>query len=95
VLARPSHPCDPRRPRRPRRDDLPALVTAGITAAERSVAAEAVACAIAGNTVVIPSNRVRTAREIAEIVDVVAFELHADVQIGIRGTRAEVRPPGR
>jgi hypothetical protein len=45
--------------------------------------------------VVIPPNRLRTARDIAEIVDLVAFELHADVQIGIRGTRAEVRPPDR
>jgi hypothetical protein len=71
------------------------LVAAAATDAERSVATEAIACAVVGNTVVIPSNGSRTAREIAEIVDLVAFELHADVQIGIRGTRAEVRPPDR
>jgi hypothetical protein len=59
------------------------------------VATEAIACAVVGNTVVIPSNRSRTAREIAEIVDLVAFELHSDVHIGIRGSRAEVRPPDR
>jgi hypothetical protein len=95
VSPRPPHPRDPRRPRRPRGDDVAALVVAEVTIAERSVAAEAIACAIAGNTVLIPSNRVRTAREIAEIVDLVAFELDADVRIGIRGRRTEVRPPHR
>jgi hypothetical protein len=68
------------------------VTAAEVTAAERSVAAEAITCAIAGNRVIVTSNRVRTAYEIAEIVDLIAFELDADVRIGVRPGAIEVRP---
>ncbi len=68
------------------------VAAAEVTAAERSVAAEAITCAIAGNRVIVTSNRARTAYEIAEIVDLVAFELDADVRIGVRPGAIEVRP---
>ena len=72
------------------------MVAAGeITAAERSVAAEAITCAIAGNRVIVCSNRARTAYQIAEIIDLVAFELDADVRIGVRPGAIEVRPAAR
>jgi hypothetical protein len=62
---------------------------------ERWVAAEAITCAVAGNKIFIASNRVRTAREIAEIVDLVAFELDADVRISVGRRGIAVEPPPR
>ena len=68
------------------------MVTAEITAEERTVAVEAITCAIAGNRVIVTSNRIRSAPEIAEIIDLVAFELDADVKIGVRPGAIELRP---
>jgi hypothetical protein len=50
---------------------------------------------MAGNTVLIGSNRLRTAREIAEIVDLVAGDLDAEVYIVARSSRVEIRPVRR
>ena len=70
-------------------------MTADITAEERSVAAEAITCAISGNRVIVTSNRTRSAPEIAEIVDLIAFELDADVAIGVRPGAIEIKSAAR
>jgi hypothetical protein len=95
VRARTPHPRCPRRPGRTRRDDFAALVTAAITAEERSVAVEAITCAIAGNSVRITPNRLRRAHEIVTIVELVAAELDAEVRISAQLDRVEVIPPLR
>jgi hypothetical protein len=71
------------------------LVTAAISADERSIAVEAITCAIAGNTVSITPNRVRSSLEIFEILEVVAAELDAEVRVVAASDKVEVRPPVR
>ena len=93
--ARPQNPGGSRRPGRPRRDDDTTLVTAAISPEERSIAAEAITCAIAGNTVRIAPNRMRTSLQIFEILEVVAAELEAEVRVVAAADRVEVRPPVR
>jgi hypothetical protein len=95
VPAGPPHPGDSRRPRRPRRDDLAALVTAAITAEERSVAVEAITCAITGNTVRLGPIRRRSPLEIVAILELVADELDAQVRISGRLDTVDVFPPVR
>jgi cell division GTPase FtsZ len=95
VPTRAPDPGGSRRPGRSRRDDDTALVTAAITAAERSVAVEAITCAIAGNTVRITPNRLRSTLEIFEIVEVVAAELDSEVRVITGRETVEVRPPIR
>ena len=56
---------------------------------------EAIACALAGNTVRISLSRARLAYEIVEIIGFVAAELDADVRISARNDRVEVAPPLR
>jgi phage tail sheath gpL-like len=68
------------------------LVTAAITAAERAVAVEAITCVIAGNTVRIGATRLRTAREIAAIVQLVAGELEAKVVVSVGQAEVELSP---
>jgi hypothetical protein len=43
----------------------------------------------------IEATRLRTSREIAELIAVVAYDLDAEVHLVARGSRVEVRPPGR
>jgi hypothetical protein len=71
------------------------LVTAAITVEERSVAVEAITCAIAGNTVRITPNSVRSSLEIFEIVEVVAMDLDAEVRVVAASDKVEVGPPVR
>jgi hypothetical protein len=71
------------------------VVTAAITAEERSIAVEAITCAIAGNTVRIAPNRVRSSLEIFEIVELIAAELDAEVRVVAASDKVEVRPPVR
>ena len=47
---------------------------------------------IAGNTVTIGATRLRSAREIAAIVELVAVELDADVGVSVRDGTVEVAP---
>jgi hypothetical protein len=95
VSARPPNPGHPRRPRRARRDDLFALVIAAITEEERSVAVEAITCAMTGNNVRIAPSRLRRTYEILEIVEVVAAELGAEVRVFAASDKVEVLPPVR
>ena len=95
MRARPPNPGGPRRPRRACGDDNAPLVTAAITGEERSVAVEAITCAIAGNTVRIAPNRLRSSLEIFEIVEIVAAELDAAVRVVAASDKVEVRPPVR
>jgi hypothetical protein len=69
------------------------VVTAALTAEERSVAVEAVACAMSGNAVRITPNRFRSLPEIVAIVELVAGELDAEVRVSARLDTVEVRPP--
>jgi hypothetical protein len=71
------------------------VVTVAITYEERSVAVEAITCAIAGNSVRITPNRRRSPREIGAIVELVADELDANVAITARPDAVEVAPPLR
>ena len=50
---------------------------------------------MAGNTVRIVPNRLRSSLEIFEIVEVVAGELNAEVRVDAGADRVEVRPPVR
>jgi hypothetical protein len=59
------------------------------------VAVEAITCAIAGNTVRIAPNRLRSSLEIFEIVELVAAELDAEVRVVAGPQTVEVRPPVR
>jgi hypothetical protein len=60
---------------------------------ERSVAVEAITCAIAGNTVRIKPTRLRRAHEIVAIIELVAAELDAEVRISAQPHAVEVTPP--
>jgi hypothetical protein len=60
------------------------VVNDAITAADRAAAVEAISCVVAGNKVFAASNRVRTPGRIAEIIDLVAAEIDADVKLSIR-----------
>jgi hypothetical protein len=69
------------------------VVTAAVTDDERTVAVEAITCAIAGNTVRIDAGRRRSPREIAAIVGLVATELDAEVIVSARRDSVEVSHP--
>ncbi len=71
------------------------MVTVAITYEERSVAVEAITCAIAGNSVRITPNRQRSAREISAILELVADDLDASVLITARPDAVEIAPPLR
>jgi hypothetical protein len=54
-----------------------------MTPDERAVAAEAITCAATGNTVFTAANSARASVEIARIIERVATELDAEVEIRV------------
>jgi hypothetical protein len=64
-----------------------------MTAAERAVATEAVTCAATGNTVFTAANTVRAPVEIARIIERVAVELDAEIDITIVPNGVQVTRP--